>query len=179
MEPERAWPRWAVPLYAWILGISLLLTVLPSVGTWLGSLKPAAASPTPVAVPAQPEISASDAKSFETKTLIVPAGRPFDLVFHNKQPDTPHNVKITDGPAQATVLFDGDVVTGPTDVTYHVPALQAGDYYFLCKVHPNMNGTVQARPETGPAPSGSGGSPGPGSSGAPPAPGSSGAAPSP
>ena len=61
----------------------------------------------------------------------------------------PHNVKITDTPAQANVIFDGEIVTGPTQVTYQVPAIQAGDGYFLCDVHPNMNGTLQARPETG------------------------------
>ena len=44
-------------------------------------------------------------------------------------------------------------MTGPAQVTYHVPALEAGDYYFLCKIHPNMNGTLTAMPESG-APAG-------------------------
>ena len=35
------------------------------------------------------------------------------------------------------------------DVTYKVPAIEPGDYYFLCAVHENMNGTLQVRPEAG------------------------------
>jgi plastocyanin len=174
LDPVEAWPRRVVRLFKWVIVVSLVLALIPAFGDWLGSLRPAAASPTPLAVPAKPEIAASTAVSFETKTLIVPAGRPFELTFHNKQAGTPHNVVIANGADRATVFFDGEVVTGVTDVTYQVPALQAGDYYFLCKVHPNMNGSVQARPETGtgggpqgsPAPgaSPSGGSPVPGAS---------------
>jgi len=44
---------------------------------------------------------------------IVPAGRPFDLTFDNKNAGVPHNVRIADSAAQTTILFDGDVVTGP------------------------------------------------------------------
>ena len=35
-------------------------------------------------------------------------------------------------------------MTGVTTVSYNVPALEPGTYYFLCKVHPNMNGTLTA-----------------------------------
>jgi plastocyanin len=34
------------------------------------------------------------------------------------------------------------VATGPTTVTYDIPALDAGTYYFHCDVHPTMNGSV-------------------------------------
>jgi plastocyanin len=36
-------------------------------------------------------------------------------------------------------------VTGPITVTYDVPALSAGSYYFQCDVHASMNGIVIAR----------------------------------
>jgi plastocyanin len=170
LDPDQAWPRRVVRLFKWVIVVSLVLALLPALGNWLGSLRPAAASPTPLAVPAKPEIAASTAASFETKTLIVPAGRPFELVFHNKQAGTPHDVVIANGPDRAIDFFDGQVVTGVADVTYQVPALQPGDYYFLCKVHPNMNGSVQARPETGPGGEGEGPSGRPGGS---PAPGAS------
>ena len=39
-------------------------------------------------------------------------------------------------------MFKGDIVTGPTTVTYDVPALPAGTYTFTCTVHPNMTGTL-------------------------------------
>ena len=105
--------------------------------------------------------------AFDTKTLIVPAGRPFQLMFNNNDAGVPHNVQIDDSSAKTTILFDGNVITGVSSAIYSVPALAPGTYYFECKVHPNMNGTVSALPETGgPAPA-SGGPPAPG--GAPPA----------
>jgi plastocyanin len=33
-------------------------------------------------------------------------------------------------------------VTGPGQAKYEIPALDAGEYYFHCDVHPTMNGTV-------------------------------------
>jgi plastocyanin len=168
-DPVRAWPRRLVPVFGAIIALSLVLALLPAFGGWLGTLRPAEATPTALAVPPKPEISASSATSFDTKTLIVPAGRPFELVFHNRDEGVPHNVKITDNSSQTTTLFDGEVINGIEDITYSVPDIETGDYYFLCKVHPNMNGTVQARQETGQG----GGPPGPpvpgepGGSGAP------------
>jgi hypothetical protein len=41
-------------------------------------------------------------------------------------------------------LFVGDLVDGPKTVTYDVPALDPGSYYFRCDVHPQMNGTLEA-----------------------------------
>jgi plastocyanin len=150
-DPRAVWPGRLVPLYGAVVVISVLGMLVPTGISWINSLTPAQASPTPIAVPAVPQISASSAVSFDTKLLIVPAGRPFDLVFDNKQAGVPHNVKIGDSAAMATVIFDGDVVTGPAQVTYHVPAITQGDYYFQCKIHPNMNGTLRAMPESGPA----------------------------
>ncbi len=151
-DPRAVWPGRLVPLYGAVIVISVLGMLAPTGIGWLNSLTPAQATPTPITVPAVPQISASSAVSFDTKLLIVPAGRPFDLVFDNKQAGVPHNVKIADSAAQATILFDGEVITGPAQVTYHVPALAAGDYYFLCKIHTNMNGTLKAMPESGAAP---------------------------
>ena len=39
-------------------------------------------------------------------------------------------------------LFSGDLVTGVGSATYTIPSLPAGKYYFMCIVHPQMNGTV-------------------------------------
>ena len=43
------------------------------------------------------------------------------------------------------MVFEGDTVNGPGQITYNVPALAAGAYKFSCKWHPNMVGdlTVQ------------------------------------
>ena len=161
-DPAKAWPRRLVPVYGAVIAISFAIALAPIGLGWLNSLTPAAASPTPVAVPAQPKISAKGVK-FDTSTLVVPAGRPFDLVFDNNDPGIPHNVAIADSSALGTILFAGDKITGVTSVTYHVPALQPGSYYILCQVHPNMNGTVQAVAAAG----GGATSPAPGASPAP------------
>jgi plastocyanin len=166
-DPAKVWPRRLVPVFGLIAAIGFLVTLAPIGIGALNGLTPPSAGPTAVAVPQVPEISASTAVSFDTGTLVVPAGRPFDLVFDNKQAGVPHNVKITDTPDQANVIFNGEHVTGPAKATYHVPAIPAGDHYFLCEIHPNMKGTLQARPESGGAPAPGGGPAGPGSSPAP------------
>ena len=157
-DPLRAWPRRLVWVYAGVIAVCALIMLAPVGFGWLNSLTPAEATPTPISVPAKPEISASSAVSFDTSTLIVPCCRDFELIFNNKQAGVPHNVEIADSAARATVYLDGEVITGVATVTYHVPALAEGDYYFLCKIHPNMNGTLKALPESS-APSGASPSP--------------------
>lgn len=166
-DPAKAWPKRLVPIFAAVIAISLLITLAPVGLTYLNGLTPPSAGPTALPVPAVPEISASTALSFDAGTLVVPAGRPFDLVFDNNQDGVPHNVKIADSPAVANVLFNGEHVTGVAQVTYHVPAIAEGDYYFLCEIHVNMNGTLLSRPEAA-SPGGPAGSGAP--SGPPPAP---------
>ncbi len=85
--------------------------------------------------------------AFDTSCIGAPAGKPITIVFDNKDPDTQHNVEVftnssaTDrvgGAASAT-----DVIVGPASTTYQVPALQPGNYFYRCDVHPtSMTGTL-------------------------------------
>jgi len=77
---------------------------------------------------------------FDTDHLEAPAGQGWVLVFANNDAGVPHNVEILD--AHGGSVFRGDVVTGPTTVSYQIPALPAGTYKFFCDVHPTMTGTV-------------------------------------
>ncbi|MDP8904368.1 MAG: hypothetical protein M3N29_03475, partial [Chloroflexota bacterium] len=147
-DPEQAWPRRLVPVFGGLIALGIVIAALPIVGGWLEGLRPPVASPTPVAVPERPEVAARNAISFDTQTLLVPCCREFELVFNNQDVGVPHDVVITEGPQAATVYMDGETITGPDTATYQAPALEEGDYYFFCSIHPNMNGTVQARPET-------------------------------
>ena len=79
--------------------------------------------------------------AFEQTEVSAPADAPFTIHFNNKEA-VPHNVAIND--ASGGQAFNGELVTGPKEVDYQVPALAAGDYTFVCIVHPNMKGTLKA-----------------------------------
>ena len=93
---------------------------------------------------AAPEGAASE--GFSTDALEVEADVPIDLEFDNQDPSVGHNVQIFDGPdASAASLFQGEVITGPDETTYHVPPLAEGEFFFHCEVHPTtMTGTITA-----------------------------------
>jgi len=154
-DAQQAWPRRMVPIFAMVIALAIGLTLLPLGLAWLGSLAPGEPGETPLAVPQRPEIAAFNAVSFDRRELVVPSGRDFVLVFHNGDVGVPHNVDITESAARDVIYFEGEIFNGDATVEYQVPALEEGDYYFLCRVHPNMNGTVLARPEDGATPNGS------------------------
>jgi len=100
---------------------------------WLAAIQ-AGATPGP-SVPAQGpalKLSAKDT-AFSTNALEASAGQPFTLQFTNND-DLPHNVSIFKDKEK---LFTGDLVSGPNKtVTYVIKALPAGEYTFICDVHP-------------------------------------------
>ena len=78
--------------------------------------------------------------AFEVAALKAPAGADFTIQFENKDAGIPHNMEIKD--ASGASVFKGDIITGPAKATYIVKALPAGNYTFICTVHPNMTGTL-------------------------------------
>lgn len=83
--------------------------------------------------------------AFDTDCIEVPAGEAFTIEFTNKD-TAPHDVAIYNDSSKRTALFTGDAVTEQNKtVSYAVPALDAGEHYFECTIHPNMNGKVIAR----------------------------------
>jgi plastocyanin len=140
-DPERAFPKRLIPLFAAVGGLVIVITLLP----WLLSYLPstaASSSAAPEQTPTTtPEISASSAVSFGTNELVFSANQTITLTFDNKQAGVPHNVGIYDAKG-GTELFAGDHVTGPATATYTIQPLAPGTYYFQCDIHPNMNGTL-------------------------------------
>ncbi|HET8786965.1 MAG TPA: cupredoxin domain-containing protein [Candidatus Limnocylindrales bacterium] len=78
--------------------------------------------------------------AFEPTTFTAPADTPFTLALDNQDAGTPHNIELKD-PGGASV-FTGDIFNGVDTMVYDVPALPAGEYQFICSVHPNMTGTA-------------------------------------
>lgn len=89
-------------------------------------------------------ISAVDLQ-FSSDTLEFPAGEESELEFVNDDASSiQHNVAIYEEEGGADV-FVGEVIPGGQTTTYSVPAMEAGELYFQCDVHPGMNGTVTVK----------------------------------
>jgi mono/diheme cytochrome c family protein/plastocyanin len=80
--------------------------------------------------------------AFTTTSVTVPADSPFIIAFDNQDATTPHNVEIKD--AAGASVFKGEIFNGVATKQYQVPAVAAGEYPFVCSVHPNMTGTLTA-----------------------------------
>ena len=87
---------------------------------------------------------------FDTDVIELPPDVPATITFDNRDPGTQHNIAIYTDPELSQELFNGELVTGPETIEYAVPPLQPGEYYFLCIVHPTMNGTTVVGQFTGP-----------------------------
>jgi plastocyanin len=125
------------PMTAAAVGVGGLVVILyfmlfkPTLGLAPGA---EAAPATGQAVPL-----AAEELSFSTDRLSAPAGEPFRIVLDNRAA-VPHNVAVYE---DGTAVARGEVVPGPATVTTPVPALDAGEYLFVCDVHPDqMTGTM-------------------------------------
>ena len=80
---------------------------------------------------------------FDADRIELPADTAVKMVFDNKGKGAPHNIAIYPDDTAGTPLFRGDITTGPKKITYDIPAIPAGEYFFRCDVHPTqMTGTV-------------------------------------
>jgi plastocyanin len=96
---------------------------------------PAAAPPTMATISAENSV-------FDRERLTVPANQPFGVRFQNHDV-VPHNVSIHGG----SVRQIGELFGGPDERTYHFEGLPAGEYVFVCDLHPAMKGTLEATAE--------------------------------
>ncbi len=111
----------------------------------VGSAGPGgSAQPSGSANPNVVQISAQGIK-FEQTTVTAPADTPFQIVFENKDPGTPHNVALQGRRQRGRDVQGRRCSTASRRATYDVPALDAGTYAFVCTVHPTMIGTLTAQ----------------------------------
>jgi plastocyanin len=82
--------------------------------------------------------------TFDPQCLVAPAAESFTINFDNRDPFVHDLVIATDEAAISTdPIFKGPDVSGPDQVTFDVPAIDAGDYFFQCIYHPTtMTGTL-------------------------------------
>lgn len=87
--------------------------------------------------------SGAATSGFDPTELTAPADTAFTLVFDNQDATAPHNVVINDPGGTAVQMGDTSLFNGPEERQYSVPALEAGEYSFLCQAHPTtMTGTL-------------------------------------
>lgn len=84
---------------------------------------------------------AADDLEFSTSRLSAPADEPFQIAFDNQE-SAPHNVAIYRDESASEMIFGSEPFSGPAVVTYDVPALAPGTYFFRCDVHPDMAGEL-------------------------------------
>jgi len=85
------------------------------------------------------EITAADLQ-FDANVIQAPAGEAFTITLVNND-SAPHNISVyTEQDGEEIVI--GDVIDGGETIDVEVPALDAGEYYFVCDIHPDMNGSV-------------------------------------
>lgn len=82
---------------------------------------------------------------FDEATITITAGEPLQLFFRNLD-GQPHNIAIYTDDSATESLFVGDTITDAA-ILYEVPALEPGEYFFRCDIHPDMVGTVVVEQE--------------------------------
>ena len=92
---------------------------------------------TPAGTPAVTIQLGAEGLAFDRDVITAPADAPFAIEFENRD-SAPHNVSIHGEQA----MFVGETFSGPDRRTYHVAPLPAGEYEFVCDLHPEMSGTL-------------------------------------
>ena len=75
------------------------------------------------------ELAAVESLQFDTDAIEAPAGEDFCIHFVNND-TAPHDVGIIE------TDFNGEDVQPGGEITYVIPAMEAGDYTFYCTIHP-------------------------------------------
>lgn len=128
-------------------------TKQPSPATTSATTSTPATTTTAATTPAPQGITinlVAQSMAFDTKQISVPAGAAVTVIFNNKDTGIRHNFAVYQNLSggQTKTVFVGDVITGPSTITYRFIAPAAGNrYFFVCDVHPTiMKGTFTVTP---------------------------------
>ena len=85
------------------------------------------------------DISAADL-AFDANVIQATAGEAFTVSFTNNEA-VPHNFSVyTEEGGEA--IATGEIITEGVTDEVEIEALEPGEYYFVCDLHPEMNGTI-------------------------------------
>ena len=80
--------------------------------------------------------------AFSAPCMVANAGEAFTIHLVNTD-DMPHNVAVYNDSSKSNEIMRGEIQPGQGEIDYEVEAMEAGEYYFDCTVHPaDMNGTL-------------------------------------
>jgi hypothetical protein len=85
--------------------------------------------------------------AFDLKSIEVPADQPFKVLLKNQDPaSVPHDIDVRQSDGR-TVIQDHPTINGGQEIVYDFDPLPAGNYIFICSIHPipAMTGTLTAR----------------------------------
>jgi plastocyanin len=120
-------------------GASLLLVALLVAACSGGGAS--ARPPAPATVVDGAVTITADDLAFDATSLEATAGEAFTITFTNND-SVPHNLALyTEEGGEEIVV--GDVINEGETVEIEVPALDEGTFYFVCDLHPEMNGPVE------------------------------------
>lgn len=106
-----------------------------------GGAAPATAGPSQPGPSGDAVVVVAKDLKFDVSTISVKAGTPTTIILDNQE-NVPHNIAIKD--AAGETVFKGEIVSAK-QVSNAVPALAAGSYPFWCEIHPDMQGTLEAK----------------------------------
>ena len=81
------------------------------------------------------QLAAIPSLQFDADSLKAPAGEAFCIEFTNNDTSN-HDVGIE------AIDFNGEDIGPGESITYQIPAMDAGEYEFICTLHPQMVGTL-------------------------------------
>jgi mono/diheme cytochrome c family protein/plastocyanin len=113
-----------------------------------------ASGPSPTPEPPATNITIVAQNIAWDKTLInALAGVPLTVIVDNRDNGIPHNIHFHKGSdASGDSIAQTEIEPGPVTQTLNFGPLEPGDYYYLCDVHPQMNGILTAVAAGGGAP---------------------------
>lgn len=79
--------------------------------------------------------------AFDLEEFALPADTEVSITIENRDANIPHNISIYTARG-GDVIHEGEIFPGVDERAETFTTPGPGAYYFVCDVHPNMNGTV-------------------------------------